>query len=469
MKVNRKATAILSLLASVTSVASADVAAAQELDPAPDPSEGGDGNGNGNRSANTGAGAGQPGVTPVPAPAPQGPQIFVPGYPAPGTNLEGHLPSSSRASTDATRSSDGFDLSPRPTGPISVRGSAGGSYVVSGQRAAVPDAHTVRRGDTLWDISGRYYQNPYWWPRLWAQNPQILNPHWIYPGDQLKLRDEASAAGAGASKGDLFMGRRRAVPPKTVFLRDVGWIDDKKEDTWGEVKASPDDQMLLSEGDDIYVEIAEGHEVAVGQELVIFRPLREVTGEDEKGDKTSKGQLVSIRGTARIDRYNAKTRMVKARIVESLDVIERGAKVGPVGRRFDVVPPVVSDKDLEARILASLYPLQMFGQNQVIFIDKGEEEGVKPGQRFFAIRRGDRWRQTLHGAGDMATLRARVEDDEPDEVDELPSGVDGAKLPDETYAEIRVLRVRDHTATALVTASSHEVDRGARLVSRKGF
>jgi hypothetical protein len=390
-------------------------------------------------------------------------QVYSPGYPLPGTNLEGHLPSSSHATTDTSRSTDGFDLNQRGSGPISVHGGSNGAFILSG-REQVPTSHRVARGDTLWDISGRYYETPYAWPRLWAQNPQILNPHWIYPGDRLKLRDEPSP---DAPK--QFAGRRGTVPPSTVFLRDVGWVDDIKNDTWGELVGSPDEQMLLSFGDDIYLQIEEGHDVAVGQELVIFKPLREVTGVDEKGESTSKGELVSIRGTARVDRYNEKTRIVKARITESLDVIERGAKIGPVGRRIDVVPPVVSDQDMEARILASLYPLQLFGQEHVVFLDKGEKDGVKVGQRFFAIRRGDKWRQGLRGPADFATKRARVEDDRPAEIDDLPAGIDGNKLPDESYAEIRVIRMRDHTSTGLVTASTMEIERTARLVSRKGY
>lgn len=453
MSVTRSAPLVLTTL--LASVSASISAAAQDADPSASPGGGGDDGG----QPTTGQG---PTVTVVPMQT-QPSQIFVPGYPAPGTALEGHLPSSSHATTDASRSQDTFDLNQRGTGPISVRGSANGSFVVTGQ-AEAPSSHRVQRGDTLWDISGRYFESPYSWPRLWAQNPQILNPHWIYPGDRLKIRDEAAQGGSGQ-----FLGRRRSVPPKTVFLRDVGWVDDIKNDTWGELVGSPDDQMLLSFGDDIYLQIEEGHDVSVGQELVIFLPLREVTGENDKGESTSKGQLVSIRGTARVDRYNEKTRIVKAKITESLDVIERGAKVGPVGRRFDVVPPAVSDQDMEARILASLYPLQLFGQEQVVFLDKGEKEGVKVGQRFFAIKRGDKWRQGLRGAGDLASKRARVEDDRPAELDDLPAGVDGNKLPDESYAELRVIRVREHTSTALVTASTLEIERTARLISRKGY
>ena len=50
-----------------------------------------------------------------------------------------------------------------------------------------PKSYTVKEGDTLWDISGLYLQQPWQWPQLWKLNPQVVNPHLIYPGDVLSL------------------------------------------------------------------------------------------------------------------------------------------------------------------------------------------------------------------------------------------------------------------------------------------
>ena len=374
---------------------------------------------------------------------------------------DAHLGSSSHAVTDIGKG-DSFDNA-RASSSGAAHGNARGAYVVDGD--FTPEGHVVRRGETLWEIASRYYQNPYQWPRVWAFNPQIQNPHWVYPGDRVRLRDVGSASGVQPIRG-LAGPKRRTVPPQTVFLRETGWVDDKKADAWGEIVGSPEEHLFLHDGEDVYVQIADNHEVNVGDELTLYRPIRTVESDSEGG---TGGQLVSIRGTIKIDRYNPKTRMARAMVMEVVDTIERGTTVGPIGRKFDVVPPVPSDTDIEASILASIYPFSIYGQNQVVFLDRGEKEGLRPGQRFFAISRGDPWIDTTGTMGTEARKRPRIEDDERVAYDKYPTVLDPDSLPDETYAEVRVLRVHEHTSAALVVAAKHEIERNARLVSRKGM
>lgn len=347
-----------------------------------------------------------------------------------------------------------------PPATATVRGGEKAEGILDGDSAParVPARHTVRRGDTLWDISDHYYRNPWMWPKIWSYNTQIQNPHWIYPGDQIRLRNDGGNDRGVQEIGGLI-NRRADIPADTVFLRDKGFIDDPRRDVWGVISGSPEDRMLLSEGNVIYVEINEDHQPKPNQELSIFRPVR----------SAGQGTAVQILGTLRIETFDEKKKIARARITESLDVIERGANIGPVGRRFDVVPPVRNKNDIVARVVMSVYPHAYHVQNQIVFIDKGSEDGLVPGNRLFILRRGDGWRPTLSGTSDLADKRVRDTEKLGPEIESARGTDKDTSYPDEIVGELRVLRVREKTAACLVTTSRVELVDTDLAVARKGY
>ena len=324
--------------------------------------------------------------------------------------------------------------------------------------ATMPDPDTVRRGDTLWAICDTFFRNPYQWPRVWSFNPQLQNPHWIYPGDLIHTRAAGSSPGA-SQPGSSLIDRRRQVAPQTVFLRDAGFIDEDSNDSedWGEITGAAVDKMFLTDTDAVYLRIGPKHDPHVGQELTVFRP----------GRSAGNGRLVQIQGSVRIDQFDAKTRVARAQVSETLDVIERGARVGPVGRKFSVVQPTRNDADVVADVIASVYPHNFYGQNQVVFINKGVEVGLRPGNRLFVVRRGDAWRKSLASA--VAGNRIALESDSVAAVEAIPLPPGDSKLPEEVLGELRVLTVRANTAACLVTQASREIERGDDAVARKGY
>jgi hypothetical protein len=388
---------------------------------------------------------------------------FFPGGVAPvpaGGTLGGGNAQFSSSKPITGNQQDTFDFG-RSTGGGTVHGGENSSFVLGGGRVggATGNAsvHTVRKGDTLWDICDHYFRNPYQWPRIWAFNPQIQNPHWIFPGDQVRLRGgEQLVAAPQPGTGSGLVDRRRQVPLDTIFLRTQGYIDDDTNN-WGEISGSPEEKMMLTDNDDIYLRIGSNHDLKVGQELTIYRPLRSV----------GSGKLIEIQGTARVDQWNPKDRVARAKITEALDAIERGARVGPVTRRFEVVPPVRNDKDVTAKILTSVQPHQLFGQNQIVFIDQGDEAGLKPGNRLFVIRKGDAWHRTQTTS--TSAKRIALEDDSPAATENVPKPRDASRLPEEVQAELRVINVRKNTAMAIVTASNHEIEAGDRAYARRGY
>jgi hypothetical protein len=340
----------------------------------------------------------------------------------------------------------------------------------------VPDIHLVQRGDTLWDLCNRYYQNPWAWPKVWSYNPQIANPHWIYPGDQLRLSNAVAGGqkvlslaprqSSTLGRGGSLLNRQGQVMSGTVFLRDQGYIGDPKRDVWGELVGSDEEQMMLAEGNHVVLILRPGVKVVKGQELTVFNSVRQP--QKVAGARKPPGEIVAIRGTVKVIDFNPDTRMVRAMLTESVDVIERGALVGPVGRRFDVVPPLKTSAKVSARVLTSIYPNVYIARDQIAFLDKGSEDGLQQGTRLFVLRKGDSWRASLTTASKMTTRRMLINSPEEAGAEETPIHGDNDKFPEDTIAELRVLRTEKYSSIALVTESKREVVSGDLAVSRPG-
>jgi hypothetical protein len=414
------------------------------------------------------AGPAQPGAPPgapgAPAPTPIYGGIVAP--PPPGGVLGGGNVDSSSSRPRTGQETDTFDLAPKGGGNTvyggegsPVFGGGGGAVTVGEPNYSNQGVHVVRRGDTLWGICDNYFRNPYQWPRIWSYNPQIQNPHWIYPGDQVRLRKDGvvEPQPQGPRPGSMVDARRQ-VPPDTIFLRDQGFIADADDNNqnWGELSAAREDKMFLSNFDETYLRIGPDHDVKIGTELTVYRPIKKVEG----------GQLIQIQGTVKIDQWNPKDRIARAQIIESLDVIERGARVGPVGRRFEVVPPVRNEQNVSAEVLASVHSHPFWGQYAIVFINKGEAAGLRPGNRLFITRRGDGYHKSLPSRS--AAQRIALESESPAEIERIPRR-DDAEYPEEFVGELRVLAVRKNSATCMVTSAKSEIEQGDVAVARKGY
>jgi len=309
------------------------------------------------------------------------------------------------------------------------------------RRRMVPHTYTVRRGDTLWDVTGHFYGNPWEWPRVWSYNPEITNPHWIYPLDQIRLLPPNQATEEEPS-GPRVVAPVRSFRSGTVHLRQEGYLDEEALEQAGVVVGSPEDHMLLAPYDSVYLEFGEDLRERPQGEYTVFR----IMPEDEREDD-GEGQLVRIYGAVRIDSYDDDRRTARATIIEALDPIERGWQVAPIPRQFDMVPPRVADRDIETHVAASLRPVQLLGEQQLVFLPVGAEQGVQTGHRFFITESGDRWRDTLSsGAREHGAL-----EDPPDEPDAYPT---------EVIAEGRVVHVRPNSSTVMITRSVREVNTG---------
>jgi hypothetical protein len=129
----------------------------------------------------------------------------------------------------------------------------------------------------------------------------------------------------------------------------------------------------------------------------------------------------------------------------------------------------VSEVNLWARLLTGIYPHVFFGQHQIVFLDRGSEDGLMPGNRLVVVRKGDTWRRGLGTATAMARERMIMESPGRAETETTPITGDEEQFPTEVVGELRVLRAEQYSSLALVTHARGEMHAGDRALARKGY
>src|SRR6185312_11844974 len=156
-------------------------------------------------------------------------------------------------------------------------------------RADHPDNYTVRRGDTLWDISARFLVKPWLWPEIWQANPQVRNPHLIYPGDVLNLsfingptlRLQPSVHREGDAVSAIPLSELR------TFLKDLRVMNSNEVSSAPYVVGLEENRLRGAVGQNLYVR---GLQAAPGQRWAIVRPSHVFRGfeQDDPGDADSR-------------------------------------------------------------------------------------------------------------------------------------------------------------------------------------
>ena len=136
-------------------------------------------------------------------------------------------------------------------------------------KADAPERYTVKKTDTLWDIAGKYTSSPWEWPKIWYVNPQIENPHLIFPGDEISLiqvdgqqRVTVTTRGVASNTVKLKPNARiepieaaiPAIPQDAIrsFLRNNRIVTAQELDSAPRVLAGVDERLLFGAGEKLY-------------------------------------------------------------------------------------------------------------------------------------------------------------------------------------------------------------------------
>ncbi len=324
-----------------------------------------------------------------------------------------------------------------------------------------PDSHTVKRGDTLWDISKLFLRSPWRWPELWGMNlEQIRNPHLIYPGQVLVLEKINGRArlrmAQGGPDGTVKLSPRvrsealgdsgvPSVPMHLIapFLNEAVVFSEDELARAPRVVAAPEGRVMMGRGDKAYVlGTLDGR-----RDWRVFRqaiPLRDPT------TKEILGYEARFLGTAEYTREGGSTATVDGKgnlavpaTFELLSVKEEvgiGDRLAPLpARDFSNFAPHAPSKPLSGQIVAVYGESLIAGQNQVVSINRGAQDGVERGHVLAVLRDG-----------------AQITDRTGDKPAQI-------KLPDERHGLLFVFRVFDRVSYGLVLQVQQPVTAGDRF------
>ncbi len=258
-----------------------------------------------------------------------------------------------------------------------------------------PKTYVVVKGDTLWDISGMFLHSPWKWPQLWGYNQQIDNPHLIYPGDVLTLKWIDGQPRLVVNDGILRLSPKAKVTPLTdaipaIPLKDIiSFLSDNIIMDSDELTAAPyivggtSNRIVAGAGDRVYARGVLAEDYARQN---IYRPAKEYI--DPVTQEHLGYELFKI-GDAVVD--SKKGDIITLDLRKTREEVSALDRVYPSQKEAiqSVFYPSAPEADIDGRILSVLRGVRQAGQYDVVAINQGLREGLKPGNVLTIYRAGE--------------------------------------------------------------------------------
>lgn len=327
-----------------------------------------------------------------------------------------------------------------------------------------PEEHEVVKDDTLWDISEKYLKSPWYWPKVWSINPQIKNPHLIYPGDKIYFRgngemmmptNEGISTDSSDAETDDFARSGKTLDGKPDNYKDYvklggkyridrfknvedtlldtakkGFISEEKLMKASEIIGSFEPKELLATEDNIYVKVGK-EPYNPGDYVEIFKK-EEVIKHPYTNETV--GTKIEISGKGKVLDVN-KNGVATVKIIKAYTGIERGYSVRKWEDYDKNIPITASSSKIMAIVLTAFDPVIFYGQGHIIYLDKGSKNGLQIGNLLTVHRRGDG-------------------------IDAITKKEELKKLPLETIGEIVIVKTDENTSVGIITQSIIAMQRG---------
>jgi hypothetical protein len=270
-----------------------------------------------------------------------------------------------------------------------------------------PSTYVVQRGDTLWDISGRFLTQPWFWPEIWYVNPEIKNPHLIYPGDTLRLVYGADGRPQiRVERGNTVVLSPQlrtspldqsipAIPYEIVaaFMSKPTVLSTEDAESLPYVVAHREQKVIGGMGDVFYARGVEGAPGARYNIIHLGERLRDPEGGDFLGFQGIYAGLARVERAANAPRAADEEALAKLTILESPRETLQGDRL--VGESVDVpldFVPHAPAQPVEGQIMSVIDGVSKIGQYHVVVINRGKRHGLEPGHVLHVWQRGDKVR-----------------------------------------------------------------------------
>ncbi len=252
--------------------------------------------------------------------------------------------------------------------------------------------YTVQKGDTLWDISSGNLKDPFLWPKLWKANPDIHNPHLIFPNEKIVipaelLKEELRSKVKLATKRKLIIPESAKLLPgmnkrpivDREMLLDSGYFA-KDVDSRGYIAGSPLGKTLLGNGDDVY--LSAGNKLNTDEKFYVVTEPEAIL--NPLNEKEIAGYHVRIKGIVTVTGdENGKT---KAVINESYKEINPGDMIityYPV--TLPIEPSILRKPQINSVVLRVWNMRTQGGRSDVVYLNVGAGQGVEIGDLFTVV------------------------------------------------------------------------------------
>lgn len=341
------------------------------------------------------------------------------------------------------------------TAQDSTRTIATGSNIPLTENA--PDEYVVKAGDTLWDISSVYLRDPWFWPEIWYVNPQVANPHLIYPGDVLKLVyidgqprltiAERAEGGDGTKRLSPQVRREPLSRAITAIPYDViaGFagrpvlLDKDQVNKAPYVVAMRDGHIIGGIGNEVY---ARGIKDAQPEERFSIIHVEGKLVDPETNKQLGYTGVYVGSGPVMVSGDPAKL-LLSETAREAL----QGDKLFPesVDVNVDFVPHA-PETDVDAAVIG-VKDLTVMGQYHVVALNRGSKHGLEAGHVLAVEQVGDVVMDKYSKGGLNAGGLKRGKN---------------VQLPSERAGIIMVYKTYDRMSFALVMEATHEIREGDR-------